>query len=541
MWVVLDTDGRLCAVSRENQQKNDLDARPAPQAAGSSLARTHVSRDGTTPPVPSFVPPPRFLVAANTRQDVYLFTASGRAARIQGHQWPEPPGLAAADFADLRDSAGGSPGTIPPGKERIVSLVPVLPTQGDEPDPVAGFLVLGTALGKVKRVALADLLAQAHSSPQVIGLEPGDELVWAAPGRGGGDVLLITAVGQAIRFAEDEVRAMGLPAGGIGGIRLREGDRVVAGMVLVAPAAQQPDSPTPSQSGQRKPRAPRHSGARPGAKDDAAYLAIFEQGGQGKRVPLAELPTQGRNGTGVITARTAGRSGAVIGAALLGRGAWLTCVTANGKTKTLAARLIPEVSRTAPGKPIIALARVDCLARVLVFAAEELSGNGGGAPGSPGEEPDGDSDGAVRRHLARTAAKRDRQDGNGIAPPAPSRQGDGHAISPGPPGNGAEGAVTPTTGAGATYGGNVASSTTSTPARAGHRSRKGTTVSAETVSKEIDETRKPAKGRAKRASTRLGAAGSSAESANHMQHQLPLDLAPEPPPAPQDDAEEPPD
>ena len=69
---------------------------------------------------------------------------------------------------------------------------------------------------------------QASADPQVIGLDDGDELLWAGVSPGGGEFLLVTAQGQAIRFAEDDVRSMGLPAGGIGGVKLAAKDRVVA-------------------------------------------------------------------------------------------------------------------------------------------------------------------------------------------------------------------------------------------------------------------------------------------------------------------------
>ncbi len=340
VWVALDADGRLCAAGRGDQNGGDPDGRPASQTAVTSAPGA--SKGDATSPLQLFAAPPALLVAANTRQDLYLFTAGGRAGRVQGHNWPEAPGVPAVDLAGLSDNPGGP-------RERIVSMLALLPPQGDDDGPADGYLVLGTALGKVKRVALADLYPQAHSSPPVIALEPGDQLAWATLGRGQGEVLLVTAAGQAIRFAEDEVRPMGLPAGGVGGIKLREGDRVVTGIVTGA----------------------------------AEHLAILASDGHGKRVPLAEFPIQGRYGAGVIAARMPERAGpTVVAAALLGRGAWLTCVTANGKTKTLAARAVPELNRPAPGKPLMAPARDDCLARVLVVNAEDLLGAGGAPCGN---------------------------------------------------------------------------------------------------------------------------------------------------------------
>jgi DNA gyrase subunit A len=67
-----------------------------------------------------------------------------------------------------------------------------------------------------------------------MGVAEDDALVAAFTTWGEGEVLLATAAGQAIRFAEEEVRVMGLSAAGVLGIKLGEGDRVV-GAALVKP------------------------------------------------------------------------------------------------------------------------------------------------------------------------------------------------------------------------------------------------------------------------------------------------------------------
>ncbi|PKO20803.1 MAG: DNA gyrase subunit A, partial [Chloroflexi bacterium HGW-Chloroflexi-1] len=154
------------------------------------------------------------LVAANTRQELYLFSAKGQAARVPIHQIPEGAGAHFADVSSLTR------------RDRVVALRAISSPEGEEPDSGLrpgsgqGYLLLGTAQGKVKRVTIADLLAQAHTDPQVIGLDDGDELAWVDVSSGGGEMLLVTASGQAIRFAEEDVRSMGLAASGIGGIKL---------------------------------------------------------------------------------------------------------------------------------------------------------------------------------------------------------------------------------------------------------------------------------------------------------------------------------
>ena len=171
----------------------------------------------------------------------------------------------------------------------------------------------------MKRVAVADLMDQASADPQVIGLDDGDELLWAGVSPGGGEFLLVTAQGQAIRFAEDDVRSMGLPAGGIGGVKLAAKDRVVAAMVIAAMALVKGESAQP-------------------------HVVLITTLGIGKRVPVADFPAQGRNGQGVVAAKPSPKLGNVAGAALAGPSDTLLCLTAGG-----GARPIPAASRARDG------------------------------------------------------------------------------------------------------------------------------------------------------------------------------------------------
>ena len=232
-----------------------------------------------------------------------------------GHQLPEPPGTPVSELASL------------PGP--IVAMLALTP---DEETPT-GFLVLGTTQGKVKRVTVADLVGAAHTSPPVIGIDQGDSLVFASLSAGEGEVLLLTASGQAIRFTEEDVRAMGLPAGGIGGIKLREGDRVVSGLALAKPAE----------------AAPRDRKAIPPS------VALMTSGGVGKRVPLEDFPSQGRNGFGVVAVTTSPRSGDVVGATLLPPQDYLVCLLSNGDARTLLGRQVPVMGRATQGKALVTL------------------------------------------------------------------------------------------------------------------------------------------------------------------------------------------
>ena len=305
-------------------------------AADGSLARWRRSVEGLNGAGKALLAAaPLRIVPANTRHDLYLFSAKGQAARVHAHQIPEAPGSHYADLSGLTR------------RDRVAALL-TLPKPDDQ--PASGFLLLATLQGKVKRVAVADFLAAAATDPTVIGLDDGDELVWAGLSPGGGAFLLASADGQAIRFSEDDVRTMGLPAGGVAGLKLAAKSRVVA--ALVAPAQGAP-----------------------------AALALVTAAGYAKRTPLADFPTQGRGGQGVVAAKLNDKSGEVAGGALLNPDDLLICGFAKALPKVLPAADLPEMGRPAAGKPITAL-----LVGEPVRAAYAVAGSGVGSAGAGGAE-----------------------------------------------------------------------------------------------------------------------------------------------------------
>ena len=159
------------------------------------------------------------ILAANTHCDLYLISARGQATRMGAHQVPDGAGAPHWDLGGLK---------------RADHLAAAFTARRPNGEPLEGFVLLATARGSVKRINLADLAAAAQANPQVIKLDANDELVWASLSSGGGEIMLVSAGGQVIRFAEDEVRPMGLPAGGIAGIKLQANDRVIGGAVVSA-------------------------------------------------------------------------------------------------------------------------------------------------------------------------------------------------------------------------------------------------------------------------------------------------------------------
>lgn len=200
--------------------------------------------------------PPRFVLASNTSQIIYLFTARGQCATIPVHQVPQvhEPNEGTA-FNDL----------CPLSSKDEITAVLSLPSTLE-----TGYLFLATTGAEVKRLRIEDLPGLSANAFTVMNVEASDRLAWVMPTNGSNEILLTTAQGQAIRFGEEDVRPTGLPAGGMRGVKLAdENDRVVGANVVV------PDQ----------------------------YVWTMTDDGIAKVSPMSDFPSQGRAGGGVIAMR----------------------------------------------------------------------------------------------------------------------------------------------------------------------------------------------------------------------------------------------
>jgi DNA gyrase subunit A len=206
------------------------------------------------------------LFVAGTHDHLLCFSNRGQIYWLKVYQLPESsrtsPGRAIANLIGLHDG------------EKITNVLRV-PEFDDE-----SFVVFATRGGKVKKTALHAYSRPKKGGIRAILLEEGDEVVGVGLCAPGDTVVLASAHGQSARFDESAARAMGRTSYGVRGIKLREGDRVVA-MVVVK-------------------------------TEDASLLTACENG-YGKRTPIADYPIKGRGGLGVINIRAGGRNGEVVG------------------------------------------------------------------------------------------------------------------------------------------------------------------------------------------------------------------------------------
>src|SRR5574341_198720 len=157
-----------------------------------------------------------------------------------------------------------------------IPLVNVLSLESDERVTAAiavsdfsahGYCMLATARGKVKRVHMEEFASVRPSGLIAMTLEEGDTLGWARPTSGKDEVIFVTEKGQALRFSEEKVRAMGRQAAGVQGIRLADGDAVTSMDVV----------------------------------DKDGSLLVVTTGGFGKQTLLREYAPKGRATHGIAT------------------------------------------------------------------------------------------------------------------------------------------------------------------------------------------------------------------------------------------------
>lgn len=209
------------------------------------------------------------VTSVMTHDSLMFFTNTGKVFQTKAYEIPESSrtakGQAIVNFLQLAQ------------EEKITAMVPF--NKSDD----YKFLFFTTTRGVVKKTKLEDFDNVRRSGLIAITLDKDDTLNWVLPTTGTDEVVISTSGGQAIRFKESDVRAMGRNAAGVRGIKLKESDRVV-GMDIVL-------------KGQK-----------------GNQLLIISENGFGKRTDLSAYKIQHRGGSGIKTAKVTAKIGKLVGA-----------------------------------------------------------------------------------------------------------------------------------------------------------------------------------------------------------------------------------
>ncbi|QKJ19447.1 DNA gyrase/topoisomerase IV subunit A [Microbacterium hominis] len=251
----------------------------------------------------------RSAVDTTTRGDLGAVTSAGRLVRFTPVDLPSVPGnsvqLAAGTKADQYLGLSAD--------EHVVAIVPL---EGAVP------LAVGTAQGIVKRVSAAEI-GTKHDI-EIISLKSGDRVVGAAPAADGDELVFIASDAQLLRFDAGSVRPQGRAAGGMAGIRLSEGARVVSFQVV---GAAEFDAVVVTVAG-------------------ATGAIAGTDAGTAKVSPFSEFPAKGR-ATGGVRAQRFLKGEDALALAWVGTGP--RAVAADGAARTLPAE---GAKRDASGMPL---------------------------------------------------------------------------------------------------------------------------------------------------------------------------------------------
>lgn len=245
------------------------------------------------------------LFMTTTHHYIMFFTNLGRVYRLKGYEIPESSrtarGTAIVNLLQLQPN------------ERITAVIPI--AQYDE----GNFLFMATKNGTVKKTSIQEYENIRKSGLIAINLREGDELIEVKTTDNTKDILLVTKLGQCIRFAETDVRETGRASMGVIGMNLAEGDEVI-GMQL---------------------------------NTQGEHLLIVSEYGMGKRTSMEEFSVQRRGGKGVKCYRIMDKTGNVVGVKAVNPNNEVMIITTQGIVIRLQVNDISELGRITSGVKLI--------------------------------------------------------------------------------------------------------------------------------------------------------------------------------------------
>lgn len=240
------------------------------------------------------------LITINNHDYVLFFTNLGRVYQLKGYEIPEASrtarGTAVINLLQLQ--AG----------EKVTSI---LRNEGHE----SGYLTMATKLGMIKRTNLSEYGNIRKVGLAAISLREGDELIDVHVTDGKRDIIMISHLGQCIRFDENDARATGRVSMGVKGMNLADGDKVIGMQV---------------------------------AEENGELLFVSEMG-MGKKTAMSEFKDQNRGGKGIRCYRVNAKTGNLAGVKVYKEGYELMLITTEGTVIRMKTDTIPVLGRDTSG------------------------------------------------------------------------------------------------------------------------------------------------------------------------------------------------
>ena len=248
------------------------------------------------------------LFVASTHDYILFFTTVGKVYRLKVHELPlgsrQSKGRAIVNLLPLRQD----------------ELIRAVIATRDYKE--ARYLVFATKKGIVKKTEFLEYNTPLKADGIIaLRMREDDELIGVRLSDGQDDILMVSRMGQAVRFSEKDVRAMGRPASGVAGMKLRASDEVIEVDI---------------------------------AADDADLLVVTENG-WGKRTRVADYPVKGRGTMGVKTAQLVEGKGRLAGARIVREGYQVMLISDGGTVIRMAVDGIKRSGRATQGVIVMRL------------------------------------------------------------------------------------------------------------------------------------------------------------------------------------------
>lgn len=234
------------------------------------------------------------FMSSNTHDNILFFTDRGRVFQTKVYEIPEASRVARGktihNFLEI------------PLEEKVNAVVTYSDSQinaGNFPRESA-YLVMVTKNGMIKKTPLADFANVRRTGIIAIKLKKSDSLQWVRLSSGNDQVSLTTTQGQAIRFKETQLRAMGRATSGVRGIRLKKGDSVTSLIIITK-------------------------------ENEKGQILTVMANGFGKRTPLSEYKVQGRGGSGIKTSKVTPKTGQVVASLIVSDEKEILALSAKGQ------------------------------------------------------------------------------------------------------------------------------------------------------------------------------------------------------------------
>ncbi len=258
------------------------------------------------------------LKNAQTHDNALFFTDSGKVFQTKVHEIPQgsrtSKGKIIHNFLDI------------PASENVRAFVTYNAKDSD-----IKFLVMATKDGVIKKTPIEDFANVRRNGIIALNLKKGDALKWVMPSSGKDEVIMITALGQAIRFKEGQLRPMGRTAAGVRGIKLKKNDEVV-GIDIVKQNA-----------------------------DKKQLLLVVMGKGFAKQTSISEYKTQSRGGQGIKTAKITPKTGNIVSFKIIADEEEVIVLSAKGQVIRAKLADIRQSSRATSGVRVMRVEEKDSI------------------------------------------------------------------------------------------------------------------------------------------------------------------------------------